>query len=89
MPARNHRGRDFFGCDERSKGIDPPICFVLFGRDLSDTSEFARAGVVEQHFGLAEVLANGAKHSCYLRGIADVAPEFQHLGPALPYLARE
>jgi hypothetical protein len=50
MSARNHCGRDFFGRDKRPEGVDPPVRFVLIGRDFCDTSEGTAAGVVKEHF---------------------------------------
>src|ERR1700683_1740496 len=87
--SRNHCGRDFLGCDKRPEGVDPPVCFVLIGRDLRDISEAAAARVVEEHFRLAEVLANGAKRFGDLLAVAYIATEIQHARAALPDLAGE
>jgi len=51
------------------------------------SSEGATAGIVKEHFGLAEIRANGAKRFGYLRAIADIATEIEHSSPALPNLA--
>src|SRR6267378_137451 len=80
--ARNHSGRNFLGCDKRPEGVDPPVCFVLIGRDFRDSSEGAAAGIVKEHVRLAEILADGAKRFGYLRVIADIATEIEHSSPA-------